>query len=281
MSGREHYTKLCLESIIKQNFDRAFEILLVQHPDYHYKIKFNIPKNIVINQIVSGKSLSSKRNDILKHANGEFILFVDDDIIADENWLFNMITIAKKNDSDIFWGTAKPLYEEEISNNLIPFEMYIGGFHYDSNGILRRKGLIGCNFGIRKNILHRREKFIESLGRGSTIRGGEEVLYLKEYIGDKILFIDNAVVHHHIQKHRIDFKYIIYNQFNNVISQVYINKIIGEKNTDLGKDVVVSLAKSLIPQKNFVRNFILSIYKLFGYSKGMIKYVLFSGIRIK
>lgn len=273
---REHYTQLCLDSICNQVFDRSFEILLAQHTGYHYEVPFSIPDNVIINQVESGESLSSKRNDILKHAKGKYILFVDDDIIADKNWLANMITSAEKNNSDIFWGTAKPIYEEQLPENIIPFEMYIGGFHYDSNGKLRRKGIIGCNFGIRKDLEHARGHFVEFLGRGSEIRGGEENLFLKEYVGDNISFVENAVVHHHIQSYKINFKYILYNQFNNTISQVFINNVLKISNRKFGADLIKEFIKSFIPRKNHLMNFILSFFMLMGYCKGIIKHSLYS-----
>jgi len=281
MPKREHYTKLCIESLLNQNFDRKFEIVLAQHPDYHYDIPFSIPENISINQVNSGKSLSSKRNDILKFANGDYILFVDDDIIAEKNWLSKMTTTAEKYNSDIFWGTTKPIYEKELPNNLLLFEMYIGGFHYNSFGKLCRKGLIGCNFGVKKNINHKRNQFIESLGRGASIRGGEEVMFLKEYQGDKVRFERNAIVHHHIQKHRINFKYIIHNQFNNVLSQVYINKITGVKNIGLFKDVSVVFIKSFIPRKYYLKHIILSSSRLIAFLKGIMKFIFFDKKLIK
>lgn len=276
MPQRENYTNLCFQSLLAQNFNQKFEILLVQHPGYYYEIPFLCPENITITQINSGENLSSKRNDILKYAKGKYILFIDDDAVAESNWLTNMIIAAETYNSDIFWGSIKPIYEKQLPESLYPFEMYIGGFHYDRNGKLRRTGLIGCNFGIRKDLGHARGCFVEALGRGSEIRGGEEILFLKEYTDKKVRFIENAIVFHYIQSHRITYKYILYNQFNNVLSQVFINKMVNESNKTLGLDIMSSFIRSIIPQKNYLGNLILSFTKLMGYLKGIMKYAAFT-----
>lgn len=276
MPDRENYTDRCLESLFRQSFKAQSEILLVQHPGYHYKVPFSCPDNITIKEVESGKNLSSKRNDILKYAKGKYILFIDDDAFADANWLSIMITSAEIDNLDIFWGSIKPIYEKKLPESLYPYEMSLGGFHYDRNGKLRRIGLIGCNFGIRNGLEHKRGAFVETIGRGSEIRGGEEILFYKEYHGNNSKFIENAVVYHHIQEDRINFKYILFNQFNNTLTQVYINKIVKESNTNLGLSILINFIKALLPQKNYIGNLMLSLYQLLGFCKGSIKYSLFS-----
>ena len=274
MPEGEAYAKLCVESLLNQKYSESFEILLAQHPGYHYDISHQIPANITIVKVDSGESLSSKRNDILRHAKGKYILFIDDDAIADELWLYTMVKGAENFDADIFWGSIKPIFEKELPKFLLPFEIYIGGFHYNNQGRLCIKGLIGCNFGIRKGLDHSRGHFIETLGRGSEIRGGEEILYIKEYYGDKTQFIQGAVVYHHIQSHRINFKYILYNQLNNTLSRVFINKTIGVSNKKYGIVIFSGFMKSIIPQKNYLGYLALYLWKLMGYFKGIYKYVI-------
>ena len=272
MPEREHYTNICIDSLLNQKFDKNYEIILAQHPDYGYKVPFTTPENITIRKIDSGKHLSAKRNDILMHAKGKYILFIDDDAFADDSWLNIMVSGAEKNGSDIFWGSIKPIFEKELPEDLMPFEMYIGGFHYDINGNLRRKGIIGCNFGIRKGLNHSRGRFIDSLGRGSKIRGGEENLFLKEYLGDRINFLQNAIVYHHIQSDKLNFKYIIYNQLNNAKSNTYMNKIIGSSNRKFIITTLLNLGKSLLPQEHYWKHLILSIYRSVGLFIGIFMY---------
>jgi glycosyltransferase involved in cell wall biosynthesis len=276
---REPYTKLCFESILKQEFTQPFEILIIEHPGYQFTITNLIPEHITINHVGSGPSLAAKRNDILAHALGKYILFIDDDIIAEKNWLSTMVAAAENNSLDIFWGAVRPIFEKEIPRHLIPFEMCIGGFHYDSHGRLRLKGMIGCNFGIKNGLEHTRGQFVETLGRGSEIRSGEETLFLKEYCGKSIRFIEDAIVYHYINSNRINYSYILYNQYNNALATVYINKLIKANNKKYGLDIIASLIKSMVPQKSYLKKIFLRLFIFWGYVKGIIKYSLYE-IRI-
>jgi len=272
---RENYTDLCIKSLLASNPGFKFEILIAQHPNYNYVLKIINNDNIVFSFVNSGSSLSSKRNDILRNATGKYILFIDDDVIVDKNWLGTMVHSAEMNKSEIFWGSVKPIFEKKIPTNLHPFEMYIGGFHYDKNGILQRKNLIGCNFGILNGLNHVSGRFVEDLGRGSKIRGGEEILFFKGYIGERKKFFKEAIVYHHIQKERINFFYICYNQYKNVISQIYINRITKDDNFQLGISLLLSLIKSLLPKKDYFYWVLLSLVKLIGYFTGLIYSYIF------
>ena len=269
--GREKYLTLCLKSIINQKFHHDYEIILALHPDFHYNLPFDIPDNITIKTIESGKSISSKRNDILKLAKGKYLLSIDDDAIAENHWIAKMINTAETNNLDIFWGAIKPIYERELPSRLYPYEMLIGGFHFDHNGNLRRKSLIGCNYGFKVGLSHSRGRFAETLGRGTRIRGGEEDLFFSEYLGSRSMFIKDAIVFHHIQQERVNFKYIIYNQCSNVKSTIYINKEIGKSNLIFGVDLVKNYLKSLIKPNTSCFIVFLAFSKLLVFCKVIIE----------
>jgi len=256
MPHREHYIDQCLQSVIQQDYQESYEVLIVQHPGFKYQIKLNdIPRHISIKRLDSEKSLSQKRNDIIKYAKGDYIINIDDDVIAEHDWLGNMMHAVKQNDYDIFWGSAKPIYEKEFPRNLESFEMLIGGFHFDRKGNLRRKGLIGCNFGFRKGLLHKRGKFVESIGRGGkSIISGEETLFLAECINPKIGFICDSTVNHYIQIHRINFRYIVKNRCSNVRARIFINGIIGNSNIIYFISRIKMFVKAFYYNKQFLKN---------------------------
>jgi len=258
MPDREKYVDKCIKSIFEQTYSKHYEVIIAQHPGFTYKIKSNIPDNLSIRFLDSGKPLSSKRNDIIKYALGKYIINIDDDIVAEPNWLENMMHAAIENDYDIFWGAAKPIYEKDFPESLDPFEMLIGGFHFDRKGNLRRKGLIGCNFGFRNGLNHKRGKFVETIGRGgAAIRDGEEILFMAECINPKSGFIKNSIVNHHIQSSRINFSYILKNRCSNVKARIFINNIIGESNRSYLFNRVKSFIKAFIPKNHLIKTIVL------------------------
>lgn len=264
MPDREWYMDKCLNSVISQTFSDPYQIIIAQHPGFSYKIKAtNIPQNISIGLINSGVSLSSKRNDIIVHAAGKYIINIDDDVVPEHDWLEHMVCAAIENDYDIFWGLAKPIYEKEFPDDLDPFEMLIGGFHYDRKGKLRRRGLIGCNFGFKKDLNHKRGRFVESIGRGGgAVQDGEESLFIAECLNPKMGLIIDGVVSHYVQPERINFDYIIKNRSSNVKAAIFINNILGQSNYAFLVDRIIYFIRAFKPKKYMFKTIKLEFYLL-------------------
>ena len=101
----ENYLIQCLDSIINQTL-KDIEIICVDDcsPDNsieileEYKNKDN---RINIIRHSNNQGLGPARNTGLKHANGEYISFIDSDDYIDKNFLFYLYSTAKKYDSDV------------------------------------------------------------------------------------------------------------------------------------------------------------------------------------
>ncbi len=266
MPQREKYIDQCINSIVNQNYKEEIEVIVAQHPGFQYTLKLSeIPSNLIIKKIDSGKSLSKKRNDIIAKSNGDYIIFIDDDVVVESDWLIILSNEFLKNDYDIFWGPARPIYEKNFPEKLDPFEMLIGGFHYNRKGELKRKGLIGCNFGFKKKINHKRGRFIEDLGRGGlTVQDGEETLFIAEAINPKMGFIKKAVVNHYVQSERVNFCYIIKNRCSNVKARIFINYIIGGNNKDYLYSRIKDFVIALKPNKSILMSLFLQSCVLFS-----------------
>jgi glycosyltransferase involved in cell wall biosynthesis len=251
---REHYMDQCLQAILAQTYTEPYEILIVQHPGFHYRVKADrIPDAVSIRLLSAGKTLSNKRNAIIENAIGQYIINIDDDVVPEPDWLENLMHTAVECNYDIFWGLARPVYEKEFPEDLDPFEILIGGFHYDRKGVLRRKGLIGCNFGFKKGLRHKRGMFVESIGRGAAVQDGEEGLFVAECIHPRMGAANKAVVNHFVQANRINFQYIVKNQCSCVKARIFINRVTGAGNLAYLLDLLKVFIKALIPRQQFFR----------------------------
>lgn len=101
----ENYLIQCLDSIINQTL-KDIEIICVDDcsPDNSIKILEeykNKDNRISIIRHSNNQGLGPARNTGLKHANGEYISFVDSDDYIDKNFLFYLYSTAKKYDSDV------------------------------------------------------------------------------------------------------------------------------------------------------------------------------------
>lgn len=107
----EKYLAQCLDSVLKQTYSNL-EIILVDDgstdsiPEVYEKYA-----NIRILHKKNG-GVGSSRNAVLEMATGEYILFVDDDLLS-ETHIEELYNLLKKNDADIAVGNFNHFIEEK------------------------------------------------------------------------------------------------------------------------------------------------------------------------
>lgn len=104
----EKYIGKCLDSILNQTYTN-FEILVIndgskdnsQKVIEEYQNKYP-DKIIAINQ--ENKGVSKTRNESIKKASGDYIMFIDNDDFLDSDYIETFITEAEKGDYDVVLG---------------------------------------------------------------------------------------------------------------------------------------------------------------------------------
>ena len=104
----EEYIGRCLQSILNQTYNN-FEILVVNDGSKDNSLKIikeyenKYPDKIIsINQ--ENKGVSITRNESIKKANGEFIMFVDDADFIDRDYIETFVNTIRENDYDVVLG---------------------------------------------------------------------------------------------------------------------------------------------------------------------------------
>ena len=117
----EKYIRPCVDSLYRQGLDdNTFEIVIVNdgtEDDSFCRIEdiVALNKNIkIIKQTNQG--LSVARNTGLKHARGEYVLFVDSDDILIEGTLKSLLACSKNASVDMAMGAFCKLSDEQIEN---------------------------------------------------------------------------------------------------------------------------------------------------------------------
>lgn len=121
------YLTECIESIVNQVINNEFtvEVLLVDDgstdnktPDLCDKLSLKYPQTRVIHQQNGG--LSAARNTGIRHATGDYLLFVDgDDFWGDKEFLLKIYQHLKLNAVDLVLFSYSHYYNPE---RIIPFE---------------------------------------------------------------------------------------------------------------------------------------------------------------
>lgn len=160
-------------------------------------------------------------NTALPHLNGDLIIYTDDDVIPDSNWLVNYEKVAQDYpDIDVFagqvrhhWMKKSPKWLERLGRE---GRAYAGTPIDLSNGKISARQIKGANFMVRKHLLDD-YKYKEGVGPDGTQKyaGGSETEFLirLEGAGSIMYYLSEAVVLHIVKDYQIGIRPILNRYF--------------------------------------------------------------------
>ena len=176
-----------------------------------YGVENNIPNlKVLLNDGELG--LSAARNVGIKHANGEIIAFVDDDVLLYPDWAEKMVN-AYDDDAIIgVTGTALPLWEDE-SIAWFPKQFYwiISCTAWDNEDHIKEvRNAWGMNMSFKHEAFERAGLFSNEFGfhKGLMAEDNEFSLRIKEKTGKKIFYFPDIKVWHRVHKYRLSRRFI-------------------------------------------------------------------------
>lgn len=227
----------CVDSVLRQNCS-DFELvvvvdnnvnlcrLLTQRYVHEPRIK------VVLNDCERG--LSAGMNCGVLHAKGQIICFIDDDAVADKDWL-SEFGRAYDNDEDIcaVGGCLVPLWIGKRPGYL-PKEFYwmIGATgSYLADHVREVRNLWSGNVSYRRTVFDRVGLFLPLLGRvGNSFLQGEDMefgLRLLKSTGRGVKYVPSAVVYHKVYCRRIDLRSLMRRAFQQGYSKAFVAKLHG------------------------------------------------------
>ena len=194
--------KKTISSLLSQSI-LPYEIIIVDDASSK-PFEFNHPLvKVFRNQFELG--LSASRNIGVKVSRGDIVAFIDDDAIADRDWIKNIEYAFREYDADIVGGPVFPLF---LSKPPEWFDIKQFGWSVGIN----KKDIIGCNFAVKRSVFERIGYFDENLGRkyGKLLSGEEsEFLQRARYANLRVLFMPEIKVHHIVHPHRLTLYYLM------------------------------------------------------------------------
>lgn len=159
----EEYIKKCLDSVFAQT-EKDFEVIVVN--DGTKDNSMDIVKNYEVKMInQENKGLSAARNNGVKEAKGEYIIFLDSDDYIEKN-LLHEIKKSLKNDPDLVRFQIKEKYpDKEIKYEENPFTGLTGedaftkisNYHFVENAwcyAIKRKYYLKEKFKFKEGGIH-------------------------------------------------------------------------------------------------------------------------------
>jgi len=295
--NRCKYLQKTLESVVVQNIDDdLYEILVINNnsTDHTQKVidkYIRDYKNLAIRYIfepISG--LLSGRHRGVKESQGEILVFIDDDIIADPNWLISIKKTFENNSINIVGGKNLPNYEIEppdwleyfwIITNEGKFCGQLSLLDFGENAKFIDPNFIwGLNFSIRKSTLIELGGFhpdtmpkslqhLQGDGEtGLTLKAKEKKIYG--------FYQPNALVYHFVPKERLTIEYFIERHFFQGVADSYTvarNKIhnSNQKTNIIGSLIgVLKIIYNLIKRPNKIREYIFKMKFNKSYKQGFM-----------
>jgi glucosyl-dolichyl phosphate glucuronosyltransferase len=160
--------------------------------------------------------LSNARNCALREAQGDYLIFVDDDETPDPEWLRAFERLIRDHAPDAFGGRIEVLFEGDrppwLTDDLLGF---LGQLNRADMAVrLTEPGTSfnGGNFGVRRTVCANVGAFDPSLGRkGADNTGGEEVDFYRRLLagGFNVWWTPEAVIFHRIQAGKLKRSYFL------------------------------------------------------------------------
>jgi glucosyl-dolichyl phosphate glucuronosyltransferase len=228
-------TLAAVESVQRQSLAPAEVIVVVDHnPALHGRLTAELPDARVLEN-EQARGLSGGRNTGVEAASGDIIAFLDDDAVADPDWL--KFFAERYADPSIVavggltlpaWDTSRPSW--------FPAEFdWVVGCTYVGMPTAPApvRNVLGGNAAYRRSVVRRVGGFRTGIGRSASKRplGCEETelcIRIRQQRPDSVLFFDNrAIIWHRVPAVRARFSYFLSRCYAEGLSKAMVTRSVG------------------------------------------------------
>lgn len=178
--------------IINNNSTDATEVVALNHQDRLGSFKLVKEMN---------QGLSFARNRGVNEATGDVVVFLDDDVELDPEWLHELLAPFADPTVAVTGGKVLP-YGMQAFPDWLPREYgYLASVFDPSDAVCDLEKVMGANFAVRRKVFDQVGLFDVTLGRkGTKLLGGEEVELFRRVrdAGHRIVYTPRSVVWHKI-----------------------------------------------------------------------------------
>ena len=211
-----------VESALAQTHEPIEVVLVIDgNPEVYERTvaDFGDHENVVVHDNDENRGISYSRTRGAELASGEIVAFIDDDGVAEPDWIETHVEAYEETDAVAVAGTVAPNWMTE-KPDFFPEEFYwlVGctelGFAEDGEEIRN---------GYGSNVSYEREVFLDVGGYDvNTGRKGDRHVQaheapvgirIREAYGQGVVYVEDAVVHHTLFDYRGEFRWLVFRSF--------------------------------------------------------------------
>jgi len=220
---------------VRAQHREPFEIILVvdHNPSLYARLKSRL-QDVVVVENRQAQGLSGGKNTGVAVARGEFVAFLDDDAVAEPDWL--RFLGASYSDGNVIGvgGLTRPLWETQRPH-WFPEEFdWVVGCTFVGREPGRVRNLLGGNASFRREVFEVAGGFPSGIGRSAASRrplGGEETEFCirlgRLCPGSVFIFDARAVIWHRVSAARSRFSYFHSRCYAEGLSKALVTRSVG------------------------------------------------------
>ena len=210
-----------VKSVLSQSYSDIEVVVVIDGNQELCEIEheyWNDSEEVVIHCNETNLGLSLSRNKGIERSSGEIIAFMDDDAVADEDWVAKLVDTYEENEVEAAGGRMTPIWVAG-KPSFVPEEFFwlVGVTHrgFPSEGPVRNT--FGSNISFRASVLEKLSGFDEQLGRkGDKHVQGEETelaARLRSELDGTLYYNPEAKVGHKVFEYRTQFSWLVKRAF--------------------------------------------------------------------
>ncbi|MFB1065819.1 glucosyl-dolichyl phosphate glucuronosyltransferase [Natrinema sp. H-ect4] len=282
----------CVDSVLAQTYEPLEVVIVVDGNDAVFERvqdDYGGREDVVLHCNDENQGISYSRTRGAEIATGEVVAFIDDDAVAEPNWVEELARVYEESDAIAVGGHAKPDWVTE-KPDFFPEEFYwlVG---CDERGMGEHMEELRNTYG--SNISFRRDVFLSVGGYDeNTGRHGDRHIQAHEApvcirmankYGKGVIYNTDAVVNHKLFDYRGDFRWLVFRSFwqgySKRIMDLLLPEAKGDKNEYLGQLMLEFVPKRLsglirrpsVPKvKQFLTIFVFTAAVGLGYLYGLV-----------
>lgn len=246
------------DSVLSQTYEPIELVVIVDGTEAVYDrivADYGTKDNVVIKCNEENVGLLESRNRGADVASGDVVAFIDDDAVADEQWIEQLVRAYEDEEVIAAGGKMTPLWIAG-KPSFLPEEFYwlVGVTHEGfAEGPGEVRNTFGSNISFRSEVFDELGGFDVDIGgrKGEkNLQGGETELCarMKREYGHKVWYDPKAKVAHKIFEYRTDFRWLIDRSFWQGYSKRAMKTYV-ETDSDEENEFLLRLLSEFIPHR--------------------------------